>query len=102
MANVVVENQDFETLVKHYDRDNALFYADPPYLSTEDMYEVSFNRNDHLRLKETLSKIKGKFCCHITTAKKYGNCTRGIAYSIFPVNILWRNVTKREKNSKNF
>lgn len=61
MANVVVENQDFETLIKHYDRENALFYADPPYMSSEDMYEVSFNRNDHLRLKETLSKIKGKF-----------------------------------------
>ena len=42
MANVVVENQDFGTLIKHYDRDGAFFYADPPYLSTEGMYEVSF------------------------------------------------------------
>lgn len=27
MANVVVENQDFETLIKHYDRDGAFFYS---------------------------------------------------------------------------
>lgn len=61
MANVVVENQDFETLIKHYDRQDAFFYADPPYFSTEDMYAVGFNWNDHVRLKDTLSKIQGKF-----------------------------------------
>lgn len=61
MANVVVENQDFETLIKHYDRQNTFFYADPPYFSTEDMYAVGFNWNDHVRLKDTLSKIQGKF-----------------------------------------
>lgn len=61
MANVVVENQDFETLIKHYDRQDSFFYADPPYFSTEDMYAVGFNWNDHVRLKDTLSKIQGKF-----------------------------------------
>lgn len=61
MANVVVENQDFETLIKHYDRQDTFFYADPPYFSTEDMYVVGFNWNDHVRLKDTLSKIQGKF-----------------------------------------
>ena len=59
MANVVVENQDFETLIKHYDRQDTFFYADPPYFSTEDMYAVGFNWNDHVRLKDTLSKIQG-------------------------------------------
>ena len=61
MANVVVENQDFETLIRHYDRPDAFFYADPPYLSTEDMYEVGFGRDDHVRLRKTLGEIKGKF-----------------------------------------
>ncbi len=61
MASVVVENQDFETLIKHYDRQDTFFYADPPYFSTEDMYAVGFNWNDHVRLKDTLSKIQGKF-----------------------------------------
>ena len=61
MANVVVENQDFETLIKHYDRPDTFFYADPPYFSTEDMYAVGFNWNDHVRLRNTLAEIKGKF-----------------------------------------
>lgn len=61
MANVVVENQDFETLIKHYDRPDAFFYADPPYFSTEDMYEVGFGWDDHVRLRDTLKEIKGKF-----------------------------------------
>lgn len=61
MANVVVENQDFETLIKHYDRPDAFFYADPPYFSTEDMYAVGFGWEDHVRLRDTLKNIKGKF-----------------------------------------
>lgn len=61
MANVVVENQDFETLIKHYDRPDAFFYADPPYFSTEDMYAVGFGWDDHVRLRDTLKNIKGKF-----------------------------------------
>lgn len=61
MENVVVENQDFETLIKHYDRPDAFFYLDPPYFSTEDMYEVGFGWDDHVRLRDTLKNIKGKF-----------------------------------------
>ncbi len=61
MANVVVENQDFETLIKHYERSDAFFYLDPPYFSTEDMYEVGFGWDDHVRLRDTLKNIKGKF-----------------------------------------
>ena len=61
MANVVVENQDFETLIKHYDRPDAFFYLDPPYYSTEGMYDVGFGWEDHVRLQETLKNIKGKF-----------------------------------------
>ncbi len=61
MANVVIETQDFETLIKHYDRPDTFFYLDPPYYSTEDMYEADFGRDDHERLRDTLKNIKGKF-----------------------------------------
>ena len=61
MANVVIENQDFETLIRHYDRPDTLFYADPPYISTEDMYDVEFTMKDHVRLRDTLFGIEGKF-----------------------------------------
>lgn len=61
LKNVVVENKDFENLIKVYDRPNALFYCDPPYHTTEKYYDVQFTEKDHLRLKNTLDGIKGKF-----------------------------------------
>ena len=61
MANVVVENQDFEQLIRHYDRPDTFFYLDPPYFQSEGMYEVGFCWDDHVRLRDTLGQIKGKF-----------------------------------------
>lgn len=61
LANVVIENQDFERLINHYDRADSFFYADPPYYTTEDMYAGGFGREDHVRLRDTLSGVKGKF-----------------------------------------
>ena len=31
LANTVVENKDFEALIRQYDRADAFFYCDPPY-----------------------------------------------------------------------
>lgn len=61
LANVVIENQDFQALIRHYDRPDAFFYCDPPYFSSEEMYAVGFGWNDHVRLKRTLAGITGKF-----------------------------------------
>lgn len=61
LRSVVVENKDFEDLIKVYDRPNALFYCDPPYHTTEKYYDIKFTEDDHLRLKNTLDGIKGKF-----------------------------------------
>lgn len=60
MQGVIIENQDFEKLIKHYDRKEAFFYCDPPYYETEDFYN-GFNRNDHLRLRRVLDNTKGKW-----------------------------------------
>lgn len=61
LSNVVIENQDFGKLIKHYDRTGAFFYCDPPYVDTEDMYNGDFGWDDHVRLRETLGKIQGSF-----------------------------------------
>ena len=58
---VVIENQDFERILKTYDKKDALFYLDPPYYETEKYYSDRFMPEDHVRLKEALGKIKGKF-----------------------------------------
>lgn len=61
LDNAVIENQDFEVLIKHYDRDNAFIYCDPPYYSSEYVYQCGFTWDDHLRLKNTLVNSKGKW-----------------------------------------
>lgn len=61
LANTIIENKDFEALILQYDRRDAFFYCDPPYYETEAMYEVIFTKEDHVRLRDTLAKIQGKF-----------------------------------------
>jgi DNA adenine methylase len=61
LKNVVIENLDYERLIKVYDRPNALFYLDPPYLGTEKFYDSGFNIDDHIKLNSLLKQIKGRF-----------------------------------------
>lgn len=61
LNKVIIEQVDFEQLIKTYDRLAALFYLDPPYYEAEKYYPDRFQPEDHLRLKNALSSIKGKF-----------------------------------------
>ncbi|MFR5664842.1 MAG: DNA adenine methylase [Enterocloster bolteae] len=61
LAGTVVENKDFEALIRQYDRGDAFFYCDPPYYKTEGHYEVVFRREDHERLRDVLGGIQGKW-----------------------------------------
>lgn len=61
LNTVTIENLDFERILKTYDREDALFYLDPPYYKTEKYYPDLFMSEDHERLKNALDKIKGKF-----------------------------------------
>ena len=65
LAKVVIENKDFEKLIRQYDRPVSFFYLDPPYFDTEKYYknvgEGGFQKEDHIRLRDTLLGIEGKF-----------------------------------------
>lgn len=61
LANAVIENQDFEVLIKHYDRPDAFIYCDPPYYTSEYVYECGFTWDDHKRLHDALAECKGKW-----------------------------------------
>jgi len=60
---VVIENKDFEALIKQYDRPDTLFYCDPPYFGTEKLYDTGgaiFDEVQHVKLRDILCNIKGK------------------------------------------
>ncbi len=61
LQNTIIENSDFESLIKLYDSADSLFYLDPPYHGTERYYPGSFSEEDHRRLEEALKSIKGRF-----------------------------------------
>ena len=58
LANVIVENKDFEDVIRQYDREDAWIYCDPPYFEAE-CYEVGFPKADHQRLHDTLLTCRG-------------------------------------------
>ena len=62
LQGVVIENRDFERVIRQYDRPESFFYCDPPYYATEDYYkDVGFTTSDHERLADCLAGIEGKF-----------------------------------------
>ena len=61
LRGVNIEHKDFADLIRVYDRENALFYLDPPYVGTEGYYDSPFKMEDHQRLKTVLEGIKGRF-----------------------------------------
>ena len=63
LKGVTIENMSFNKLIPLYDKDDAFFYVDPPYVSTESYYKNigEFGIKEHEELADLLSKIKGKF-----------------------------------------
>lgn len=61
LKGTVIENKDFEALIRQYDRIHAFFYCDPPYFETEGHYAVEFRKEDHVRLRDTLAGCQGKW-----------------------------------------
>ena len=59
--NVIIENQDFEVFIKHYDRPGGFIYCDPPYFSSEYVYDCGFTWQDHLRLHDALANAQSRF-----------------------------------------
>ena len=65
LANVIVENKDFEEVIRQYDREGAVIYCDPPYYKAESCYEVEFPPEDHQRLHDVLVTCEGYFASQL-------------------------------------
>ena len=60
LQGVVIENCDFEKVIRKTDSPDTFFYLDPPYYFTEDYYPGKvFLREDHERLAEILLCAQG-------------------------------------------
>lgn len=63
LKGVTIENMSFSKLIPLYDKEDAFFYIDPPYVSTESYYKNTggFGIKEHEQLAQLLSKVKGRF-----------------------------------------
>ena len=89
----------FEVLIKHYDRENTFFYCDPPYYSSEYVYQCGFTWEDHLRLKNTLTNSKGKWLVSYNDCEEIRNLYDG--YSFFDFTRL-HNMKQRTNAGEQF
>lgn len=66
LRDVYIDNISFERLVPNWDRKTTLFYCGPPYYMLLDRkgrsyYQCTFEEADHVRLRDMLKGIEGKF-----------------------------------------
>lgn len=99
LSDVIIENKHYSHILKTYDRTDALFYLDPPYVGTEDYYKVDFKQDEHITLSKSLHQLKGKFIL------SYNDCSfiREL-YSDYTIHTLSRkeSLSGTGKNSSDF
>ena len=64
LKEVQIENLDVLDLIKKYDKEDTLFYLDPPYVpetrKQKKSYDYEMTREQHIELINTLINVKGK------------------------------------------
>lgn len=68
LKNIYIDNLSFERLIPNWDRKDTVFYCDPPYFmllekrpGSRSYYQYTFTQEDHVKLRDILKGISGKF-----------------------------------------
>lgn len=97
LKNTFVENKDAIDIIKRYDRESTFFFIDPPYYETTG-YEVKFDEQKQLELREVLMNIKGKFLLTINDNDVVREWYKGFKIEEVDVNYsVSRQATARKK-----
>lgn len=60
LRNVQIENQDWRGIFQDFDREDVVWYLDPPYYKVyQGMYECELSEQDHIELIERAFNLKG-------------------------------------------
>ena len=62
----IVENIDFRSLMKRYNRPDVLLYLDPPYLRGGDQYKYKFKMEDFVDLKALMDVHQGTYLMNLS------------------------------------
>jgi DNA adenine methylase len=84
LAGVVIERLPYAALIDRYDREDTLFYLDPPYWDCEEDYgRGTFSRADFECLAEQLGRIQGRFMLSLNDTPGVRACFAG--FNLEPV-----------------
>lgn len=65
LSNTNIESLDYSEIIKKYDREKTFFMVDPPYYETcldfSFDQDVTFGLEEHIKLRDQLTKVKGKW-----------------------------------------
>jgi len=76
LERVTIEHLDACECVRRYDREDTLFYMDPPYWHTAG-YAPAFGDADYSRLRECLDKISGRFILSLNDTPEVRSIFKG-------------------------
>jgi len=84
LARTYIENLSWEKCVEKYDRDNSLFYLDPPYWGTEG-YGVEFPLENYSRMAELATTCKGRFVISVNDIPEMHQALKDLNIQSVPI-----------------
>jgi DNA adenine methylase len=58
-GGVILENQDFRTILKDFDSSDSVFYLDPPYFDCWATYEKDLSKAEHVEMLDKIFEMQG-------------------------------------------
>jgi DNA adenine methylase len=99
LDGTILENKDYEAVVKKYDGPDTFFFVDPPYENTNKSFGYAEDKGfDFERLERVLKSIKGKFLMTINDSKRIRQLFKDFRIKAVDVPDNW--TTAGKKGSK--
>lgn len=96
LHRVQIENLPYQEIVKRFDREDSLFYLDPPYFGRS-LYRYNFSEDNFRELAQLLGAIKGKFVLSINDVPQVREIFRD-----FPLREIQLHYTAQREAGKRF
>ena len=101
MKNTKIENMSYEKVIQKYDSPTTFFFLDPPYEETKatgKLYEHGGMTFDFQKMRDVLSKVKGKWLLTINDSPNIRSIFKGFYYR--PLTVFAKSMVKGTIGSK--
>lgn len=86
LCGVVIEGLTYKAFIERYDRQETLFYLDPPYFGMEDYYGKNlFSPEDFSKLAQLLANISGRFILSLNDTPEVRRIFAQFQFETLPV-----------------